>query len=132
MKAAVLGHRAVLVDKPKLAPMPNGLDVSFGGPTGLWSKALRDTGKHVDVPSLQSMHLDDEVIWHQVNNMCVKLATLNASHQVKKLQHFKVSYLQASATVVNAQNVLINQGNGAEPVILHTDYVLLATGSKPL
>merc|ERR1719310_1843323 len=102
MKAAVLGHRAVLVDKPKLAPKPCGLDASFGGPTGLWSKALRDTGKHVDVPALQSMHLDDDVIWHQVNNMCMKLATSNASHQVKTLEKFKISYLQASATIVSS------------------------------
>jgi NAD(P) transhydrogenase len=132
VKAAVLGHRCIIVDKPKLAPKPCGLDASFGGPTGLWSKALRDTGKHVDVPALQSMHLDDDVIWHQVNNMCMKLATSNASHQVRTLERFKVSYVQASATVVNCQNVLINQGTGEEPVILQTDYVFVATGSKPL
>jgi NAD(P) transhydrogenase len=132
LKAAVLGHRSIIVDKPKIAPAPSGLDPSFGGPTGLWSKALRDTGKHVDVPALQSMHLDDDVIWHQVNNMCLKLATSNASHQVKTLEKFKVSYLQASATVVSSQNVLVNQGTGTEPFILQTDYVLVATGSKPL
>mmetsp|Transcript_84944 Transcript_84944/g.162551 ORF Transcript_84944/g.162551 Transcript_84944/m.162551 type:complete len:870 (-) Transcript_84944:276-2885(-) len=132
MKAAVLGHRAIIVDKPKVSPMANGLDVSFGGPTGLWSKALRDIAKHVDVPSLQSMHLDDDVIWHQVRNMCLRLATSNSSHQVKSLEHFKISYVQASATVVSAKNVLIDQRNGLEPIILQTDFVLVATGSKPM
>jgi NAD(P) transhydrogenase len=112
--------------------MANGLDVSFGGPTGLYSKALRDVGKHVDVPSLQSMHLDDDVIWKQVQNSCLRLATSNSSHQVKKLENFKIDYLQANATVVSSQNVLVNQGNGIEPRILQTDYVLVATGSKPM
>mmetsp|Transcript_104665 Transcript_104665/g.191112 ORF Transcript_104665/g.191112 Transcript_104665/m.191112 type:complete len:801 (-) Transcript_104665:171-2573(-) len=133
MKAAVLGHRCILVDKPKLSPMPNGLDASFGGPTGLWSKALRDVGKHLDVEALQSMHLDDDVIWHQVRNMCLRLACSNASHQVKTLTKFKIAYLQASATVISAKNVLVNQEtDDDEPTILQTDYVLLATGSKPM
>jgi len=131
-KSAVLGHRCIIVDKPKLAPLPNGLDASFGGPTGLWSKALRDTGKHVDVPALQSMHLDDDVIWHQVSNMCLRLACSNASHQVKQLKKFKIDYVQASATVVNSKNVLLNMGTGEQPTVLQTDFVLVATGSKPM
>jgi NAD(P) transhydrogenase len=132
MKSAVLGHRCIIVDKPKAAPMANGLDVSFGGPTGLFSKALRDVGKHLDVPSLQSMHLDDDVIWKQVHNSTLRLATSNASHQVKKLENFKIDYLQACATVVSSTAVLVNQGNGKDPSILQTDYVLVATGSKPM
>jgi NAD(P) transhydrogenase len=131
-KSAVLGHRCIIVDKPKATPMQNGLDVSFGGPTGLFSKALRDVGKHVDVPALQSMHLDDDVIWKQVNNSCLRLATLNASHQVNKLGNFKIDYLQACATVVSSTNVLVNQGDGKDPAILQTDFVLVATGSKPM
>jgi NAD(P) transhydrogenase len=132
MKSAVLGHRCIIVDKPKATPLPNGLDVSFGGPTGLFSKALRDVGKHVDVPSLQGMHLDDDVVWKQVSNSCLRLASANATHQVKKLEKFKIDYLQAAATVVNAQAVLVNQGDGSDPSILQTDYVLVATGSKPM
>jgi len=132
MKAAVLGHRCIIVDKPKVEPMQNGLDVSFGGPTGLWSKALRDTGKHVDVPALQSMHLDDDVIWHQVRNKCLGLARANAMHQVKTIQKFKIEYVQASATVVSSKNVLLNRGGGSDPMILQTDFVLVATGSRPM
>jgi len=52
---------------------------------------------------------------------------------VKTLQKFKISYLQASATVISAKNVLVNQETEHdEPTILQTDYVLLATGSKPM
>jgi NAD(P) transhydrogenase len=106
--------------------------VSFGGPTGLFSKALRDVGKHVDVPSLQGMHLDDDVIWKQVSNSCLRLASSNASHQVKKLEKFKIDYYQAGATVVSSNAVLVNKGDGSDPSILQTDYVLVATGSKPM
>ena len=35
LKAAQLGKRAIVVDKPKLAPVGGGLDFGFGGPTGL-------------------------------------------------------------------------------------------------
>jgi 2-polyprenyl-6-methoxyphenol hydroxylase-like FAD-dependent oxidoreductase len=40
MKSAVLGHRCIIVDKPKANPLPNGLDVSFGGPTGLFFEGI--------------------------------------------------------------------------------------------
>jgi len=132
IKCACLGHRAIIIDKPKLPPRADGLDVSFGGPTGLFSKALRDTAKHVDVPSLQSMHLDDEVIWHQIRNMCMRLAQSNASHQVKTLKNFKVDYLQAHATVISSKSVMVQRPNGESPAVLATDHVLVATGSKPM
>jgi NAD(P) transhydrogenase len=131
-KSAVLGHRCIIVDKPKSTPTQSGLDIFFGGPTGLFSKALRDVAKHVDVPSLEAMHLDDDVIWKQVSNSCLRLATNNASSQVDKLENFKIDYLQACATVVNKNAVLVNQGDGKDPSILQTDFVLVATGSKPM
>lgn len=132
VKCAFLGHRAIIVDKPKLPPRADGLDLTFGGPTGLFSKAMRDVAKHVDVPSLQSMHLDDEVIWHQVRNMCLRLSASNASEQVKTLRNFKVDYLQAQATVISGQSVMVQRLSGEAPVVLTTDHVLIATGSKPM
>ncbi len=38
----------------------SGEDLSFGGPTGLFSKALRDTGKRISVSSLKGMGLRDD------------------------------------------------------------------------
>ena len=37
-----------------------GEDLSIGGPTGLFSKALRDTGKRISVSSLKGMGLRDD------------------------------------------------------------------------
>jgi pyruvate/2-oxoglutarate dehydrogenase complex dihydrolipoamide dehydrogenase (E3) component len=54
LKGAYMGKRVLLVDKPKAAPEGGGLDFFFGGPTGLFSKALRDTAKVLDVQSLDS------------------------------------------------------------------------------
>ena len=49
-KAAFLGRRAIIVDDSACAPTE--LDLAFGAPTGLFSKALRDTAKTVDVDSV--------------------------------------------------------------------------------
>eukprot|EP00747_Dinoflagellata_sp_TGD_P127162 gnl/TRDRNA2_/TRDRNA2_174371_c0_seq30.p1 gnl/TRDRNA2_/TRDRNA2_174371_c0~~gnl/TRDRNA2_/TRDRNA2_174371_c0_seq30.p1 ORF type:complete len:534 (+),score=128.57 gnl/TRDRNA2_/TRDRNA2_174371_c0_seq30:39-1604(+) len=56
---------------------------------------------------------------------------MNAEHQVKTLKEMKVSYLQASATIVSPQKVLVNPLNG-DHTIVTTDKILVATGSKPL
>eukprot|EP00747_Dinoflagellata_sp_TGD_P127154 gnl/TRDRNA2_/TRDRNA2_174371_c0_seq23.p1 gnl/TRDRNA2_/TRDRNA2_174371_c0~~gnl/TRDRNA2_/TRDRNA2_174371_c0_seq23.p1 ORF type:complete len:821 (+),score=165.76 gnl/TRDRNA2_/TRDRNA2_174371_c0_seq23:102-2564(+) len=131
LEGATLGRRVLIADKPKLPPAPNGLDISFGGPTGLFSKALREAGKSIDVKSLKSMGLYEGVIWEQVRGMCMRLATMNAEHQVKTLKDMKVSYLQASATIVSPQKVLVNRQDGGHAIVT-TEKVLVATGSKPL
>ena len=43
----------------------SGVDRSFGAPTGLSPKALRDTAKHLDVKTLRSMGVADAMIWKQ-------------------------------------------------------------------
>jgi hypothetical protein len=99
LKGAYLGKRVLLVDKPKAAPAGGGLDFFFGGPTGLFSKALRDCSKAFDVGSLDAMGLDRDVIFKQVQNSCLKLARNNAQTQVAMLDKFKVDYLQGEATL---------------------------------
>lgn len=132
LKASSLGNRVLLVDKPKLPPKASGLDVSFGGPTGLYSKAMRDAGKQVDVQSLRSMGLGDDVVWLQVRNMCERLASMNANHQVEMLSDFKVDYIQADAVVVSATAISLNSNSLTSVQTVSTDKVLLATGSKPV
>jgi len=130
LKASTLGRRCLLVDKPKAKPDSAGLDVSFGGPTGLFSKALREAGKAIDVVSLRSMGLYENVIWGQVQGMCERLASMNAEHQVKLLKDFKVGYLQAHATIVAPGKILGCKEDGRHWIIT-TDKILMATGSKP-
>lgn len=135
LKAACLGRRALIIDKPKMAPIEGGLDVSFGGPTGLFSKALRDAGREIDVQSLQALGLDSDVIWRQVCNTCKRRAAMNAGHQVQSLKNFKVDYLQARATILSADKVLAKpyNGNGLEDLCtISTRNVIVATGSKPV
>eukprot|EP00425_Heterocapsa_triquetra_P008536 CAMPEP_0195157344 /NCGR_PEP_ID=MMETSP0448-20130528/185116_1 /TAXON_ID=66468 /ORGANISM="Heterocapsa triquestra, Strain CCMP 448" /LENGTH=546 /DNA_ID=CAMNT_0040196139 /DNA_START=136 /DNA_END=1773 /DNA_ORIENTATION=- len=129
LKAAMLGRRVLLVDKPKAKPEADGLDISFGGPTGLFSKALREAGKCVDVKSLKSIGLYDSVIWSQIQGQCVRLASMNAQHQVNLLRDFKVGYLQATATIVAPGKVLVF--HDGRPQTIATDNVLVATGSRP-
>jgi NAD(P) transhydrogenase len=131
LKGATLGRRCLLVDKPKLRPNSEGLDISFGGPTGLFSKALREAGKTVDVTSLRSMGLYEGVIWSQVRGMCERLASMNAEHQVKLMADMKVGYLQADATIVSPNKVLVCKEDGRHWIIT-TEKLLIATGSKPM
>lgn len=54
--------RVCLVDAPKAGGvlMYEEKDLSIGGPTGLFSKALRDTSKRIRVASLRGMGLRDD------------------------------------------------------------------------
>src|SRR6056300_115900 len=63
IKAAQMGRRAILIDKPKFdaGVLPNGLDLFFGGPTGLFSKALRDSAKNTNVAAMRAQDMDSDV-----------------------------------------------------------------------
>ena len=58
--ATAAGRTVALVDGT-----PKNL-VPFTGPTGIFSKALRDTAMKVDVNTLRTMGLHDNVVWNQV------------------------------------------------------------------
>ena len=70
VSAALLAARSphnknvILIDAPRasgaLMNEATGEDLSIGGPTGLFSKALRDTGKRISVSSLKGMGLRDD------------------------------------------------------------------------
>ena len=129
-KAAFLGRRALLVDDAPCAP--NVLDLTFGAPTGLFSKALRDTAKTLDVDVLMKMGLTDAVVWAQVQASVSKLATNNAKTQMAMLTEFKIDYLRARATLgVDGQHVTCTLKDGTEHQVATTN-VLLATGSVPM
>jgi len=136
LKAATLGRRALLIDKPKAAPPGGGLDWGFGGPTGLFSKALRDCSKSLDIDSLKAQGLDDDVIWLQIQNMCVRLATNNAESRLAELERFRCSYLQGDAAVSRSDaddgarfTIDVAPVAGSEPIKVTADNVLMCTGS---
>ena len=47
-----------------------GEDLSIGGPTALFSKALRDTGKRISVSSLKGMGLRDDRYEAEIMSCC--------------------------------------------------------------
>jgi pyruvate/2-oxoglutarate dehydrogenase complex dihydrolipoamide dehydrogenase (E3) component len=140
LKAAQIGKRVLIVDKPKAAPAGGGLDFGFGGPTGLFSKALRDVGKSLDIDSMRAMGLDQDVIWGQVRNNCLRLAGNNANNVCGVISSFRIGYLQGEATLSvltpyadqEGQHALtVIQHANREPVNVTTKKVLLCLGSKP-
>ena len=102
IKAAQMGRRAILIDKPKFdaGVLPNGLDIFFGGPTGLFSKALRDSAKNTNVAAMRAQHMDSDVIWKQITNDIVKLAMRNSEGQCRTLARYGIDYLQGSAQLL--------------------------------
>jgi len=139
LKGAYLGKRVLIVDKPKAAPPEGGLDPFFSGPTGLFSKALRDAGKTFEVKGLAGIGLDRDVIFQQVRKSCLRLATNNAITSLKLLERFKVDYLQGEATLGSnfdgqseQQSVAVRlHASPTESVKVDAARVLLCTGSYP-
>jgi len=102
VKAAQMGRRAILIDKPKFdeGVLPNGLDIFFGGPTGLFSKALRDCATRTNVAAMKAQNMDSDVIWKQITNIVVRLAKRNAEGQCRLLARYGIDYLQGSAQLL--------------------------------
>lgn len=135
-KAAFLGRRALVIDDAPCAP--NELDLTFGAPTGLFSKALRDTAKSLDVGLLETMGLDKRVVWAQVQASVGKLARNNVQTVHALLSEFKIAYLRARATIVSADG----EGEGGSVTLSATakdgtvstitaSRVLVTSGSTP-
>ena len=108
IKAAQMGRRAILIDKPKFDAgiLPSGLDLFFGGPTGLFSKALRDSAKNTNVAAMRAQHMDSDVIWKQITNSIVGLAMRNAEGQCRTLERYGIDYLQGSAQLLSEDDEL--------------------------
>ena len=102
LRAAELGTKVLLCDGSPTS------EVSFGGPTGLFSKALRDTAKRVTVDAYRSLGMDDESIWTQVRNDCERLASTNAQAMRRELA-------TAGATLAKGNAMFLKQdANGLE------------------
>ena len=61
-------------------------DLSLGGPTGLFSKALRDASKRVNVESLRSMGLSDDGLWGEVLNSIRTVARYSSNDVREQLK----------------------------------------------
>ena len=130
-QAAFLGRNALLIDDPKGLD-EHTLDVSFGGPTGLFSKALRDVAKSIDLDALcKHEGMSDADIWAHVGENITRLASNNASKQVDLLSQMRVVHLRARAQVVPSGDAVVACLPGGSEVTIKTRHILIATGSSP-
>lgn len=119
IRAAELGKSVVVFDG---APS----EMQFGGPTGLFSKALRDTAKRVKVEAYRSLGLDDESIWTQIKNECGRLAATNALTMRAELASAGCDVVRGVAKFRRGNGVTIS----ADGATYQADYGLIATGSS--
>ncbi|KAL9189856.1 hypothetical protein ACHAXT_009531 [Thalassiosira profunda] len=143
VSAALLAARAphsknvILIDAPRasgaLMNEATGEDLSIGGPTGLFSKALRDAGKRISVSSLKGMGLRDDSVWNEIVTSCVELASFNAKDTVRQLEYAGVTYVQGHAAFADSggSSSLFVTAEDNSISTLTADKILLATGSTP-
>jgi NAD(P) transhydrogenase len=136
--------RVLLVDAPSASGQLQGLageDLSIGGPTGLFSKALRDASKRIQVNSLRGMGLREDSVWNEIINSCVNLASSNALDIRRQLEFAGVDFMEgfcsfpdaAEADINSAKKSLIvtQEKNADSKETIRANKILIATGSQP-
>lgn len=143
VSAALLAARApynkkvVLIDAPRasgaLMNEATGEDLSIGGPTGLFSKALRDAGKRISVSSLKGMGLRDDSVWNEIVTSCLELASSNARDTVRQLEYAGITYVQGNAAFADSggsSSMFVTAEDNSISTI-QASKILIATGSTP-
>jgi NAD(P) transhydrogenase len=131
------GMKVILIDAPRASGMlmneATGEDLSLGAPTGLFSKALRDTSKRIKVSTLRGMGLREDSVWNEIISSCVDLASSNSQDIRRQLEMVGVTYLQGFARFPDTgetDQLLVKHDDGNVETI-HAEKILIATGSKP-
>jgi len=131
------GKKVVLIDAPRasgaLMNEATGEDLSLGGPTGLFSKALRDAGKKISVSSLKGMGLRDDSIWSEIVAFCGELASYNSRDAIRQLEYAGVTYVKAHAAFSDSggSTSLFVTAEDNVCATVQAEKILLATGSSP-
>jgi len=109
----------------------NKRDLSIGAPTGLFSKALRDTSKTIKVSSLRGLGLREDSLWNEIMGTCVDLATSNAEAVEQQLSFAGVHYKEGFASFrrIGPDGSIDSVNVDGEEV--YGKNFLIATGSKP-
>ena len=102
--------------------------VQFTGPTGIFSKALRDTAKKIDVSTLRGMGLRDTVVWRQVQYMTSDVLRTNGLKNLRDMQFKHIPHLRGNASFVDSSTLSIKQ-DGSNSVDVAGKKILIATGS---
>ena len=129
-------RNVVLIDAPKesgvLYDESRKEDLSIGGPTGLFSKALRDTGKRIKVSTLRGMGLREDSVWNEILSSCVDMASSNAQDVFRQLDMVGVEYMEGLAQFQDSgtDTLIVKDECGRERKVV-AEKILLATGSRP-
>ena len=136
--ASTAKKKVVLIDAPRasgqLMNEETNEDLSIGGPTGLFSKALRDAAKRIKVPTLRGMNLREDSIWNEITSSCVELASFNANDVKRQLEYAGVTLIEGYAKfsdVGGSHHLTVCQTGDTVTSTISTDKVLIATGSRP-
>ena len=138
LAAGTAKKKVVLIDAPRasgqLMNEETNEDLSIGGPTGLFSKALRDAGKRIKVPTLRGMGLREDSIWNEITSSCVELASFNARDIKRQLEYAGVTYIEGYAKFKGysgSHHLIVSHDDETPATTVSTDKVLIATGSRP-
>jgi len=133
-------HRRVcLIDAPMASGQlmdPNGEDLSIGAPTGLFSKALRDTSKRIKVTTLRGMGLREDSVWNEIISNCIDLASANAFDVRKKLVKLGIVFVEGFASFPDGRagddvsSLFVTRADSSITTVKAKN-ILLASGSKP-
>jgi NAD(P) transhydrogenase len=135
--ASPYNKKVVLIDAPRASGMlmneVTNEDLSIGGPTGLFSKALRDTSKRIKVSTLRGMGLREDSVWNEIISNCVDLAASNAQDVFRQLEFAGVDYMNGFASFPDSgdtDSLLITLPDHSLETV-NAKNILIATGSKP-
>ena len=144
--AGAAKKRVVLIDAPRasgqLMNEQTNEDLSIGGPTGLFSKALRDAAKRIKVSNLRGMGLRDDSIWNEITSACVELASYNAGDIRRQLEYVGVTLVEGYAkfddsgdahrlVVLHNDDTAATTSETTSTSTISADKILIATGSRP-
>ena len=87
LRANALGRKAILID----ATPPR--QFQFTGPTGLFSKALRDDSQRIDVRVLREMGMGDIAVWAQVHELTSSILRKAGENNAAALNYARVPHL---------------------------------------
>jgi len=125
LKTSNFGKSVLIVDAtPKRM-------VQFTGPTGLFSKALRDSAKKVDVSTLRNMGLRDVAVWRQVREMTSDVMRQSGLSNLKAVQLSRIPHLRGTAAVKEPGVVSVTYVDSDRTVDVKGKRILVATGSRP-
>lgn len=140
LTAAADGRRVVLIDAPAASGAlmsPDKEDLSIGAPTGLFSKALRDTSKRIQVRTLRGMGLREDSVWNEIINSCLDLARNSAEDMERQLDEASVKritgYASFSSVTRDPHSLVVRQTlqPNAQVNTIRAAQILIATGSEP-